>query len=383
MGQPPRVSILLPCLNARQFLDARIESLLAQTFSSWEAIVLDSHSTDGSWEVFKSIASTDSRFRLYQLPQDGLYAALNQGMELARGEFLHIATCDDTMAPEFLTEMLKACAQYPKAGIAVCDLLFIDRNGDKLLPADLIGHLTARATENLLSLDTVRTSVPGEICRHLNYRPVPHDCLLHFAGRSVYCSLTQLVVRMSSIEAVAPFETKIGSTADYEWLLRLTAYAGSVHLPKKLAMWRYHGSQLSLHRDDSRLRSMRVTGERTLRGICERQPHLLTRNDCEALLLPYKILMARSAIGRVYRWFEAAIRLLWMVFDRPAATWRGLRRARFRFGTRRYSLLPMILQGIGLAPSELNVIRKRFTASQDGPCASAEEACYVDEGPNK
>jgi glycosyltransferase involved in cell wall biosynthesis len=379
----PLVSILLPSLNAYQFLEERIESLLTQSFSNWEAIVLDSHSSDGSWEFFKSIASTDSRFRLYQIPRDGLYAALNRGMQLASGEFLHIATCDDTMVPGFLTDMLKAYAQCPRAGIAVCDLLFIDRNGDELSPADLIGHFTVRATKDLLSLDTVRTSVPGEICRHLNYRPAPHDCLLHFAGRSVYCSLTQLVVRMSSVKAVAPFETKIGSIADYEWLLRLTAHAGSVHLPRKLAMWRYHGSQLSLHRDDSRLRSMRVTGERTLRGICERQPHLLTRNDCEALLLPYKILMARSAIGRVYRWFEAAIRLLWMVFDRPAATWRGLRRAKFRFGTRRYSLLPMILQGIGLAPSELNVIRKRFTASQDGPCISAEETCYVDEGPNK
>ncbi len=64
----PLVSVLLPSLNARQFLDVRIESLLAQTFSNWEAIVLDSHSTDGSWKVFKSIASTDSRFRLYQVP---------------------------------------------------------------------------------------------------------------------------------------------------------------------------------------------------------------------------------------------------------------------------------------------------------------------------
>jgi len=356
MGRP-LVSILLPSLNACQFLDARIESLLTQSFSNWEAIVLDSHSSDGSWEFFKSIASTDSRFRLYQVPRDGLYAALNRGMQLASGEFLHIATCDDTMAPAFLTDMLKAYAQCPGAGIAVCDLLFIDRNGDELSPADLIGHLTVRATKDLLSLDTVRTSVPGEICRHLNYRPAPHDCLLHFAGRSVYCSLTQLVVRMSSVKAVAPFETKIGSIADYEWLLRLTAHAGSVHLPRKLAMWRYHGNQLSLHRDDSRLGSMRVMGERTLRGICERQPRLLTRNDCEALLLPYKILMARSAIGRVYRWFEAAIRLLWMVFDRPAATWRGLRRAKFRFGTRRYSLLPMILQGIGLAPKRAHVIR--------------------------
>jgi glycosyltransferase involved in cell wall biosynthesis len=350
----PLVSVLLPSLNARQFLDVRIESLLAQTFSNWEAIVLDSHSTDGSWEVFKSIASTDSRFRLYQVPQDGLYAPLNRGMELARGEFLHIATCDDTMAPEFLTEMLKACAQYPKAGIAVCDLLFIDRNGDKLLPADLIGHLTARATENLLSLDTVRTSVPGEICRHLNYRPVPHDCLLHFAGRSVYCSLTQLVVRMSSIKAVAPFETKIGSIADYEWLLRLTACAGSVHLPRKLAMWRYHGNQLSLRRDESRLGSMKAAGERTLRGICERQPRQLTRNDCEAFLLPYKTLLAGSAIKRLGCWFEALVHLLWMFFERPAATLRALGRARFRFGTRRYSLIPMIFQGIGLAPTELD-----------------------------
>ncbi|HXQ02300.1 MAG TPA: glycosyltransferase family 2 protein, partial [Candidatus Udaeobacter sp.] len=107
----PLVSILLPSLNACQFLDERIESLLTQSFSNWEAIVLDSHSSDGSWEFFKSIASTDSRFKLYQVPRDGLYAALNRGMQLARGEFLHIATCDDTMAPEFLTDMLKAYAQ--------------------------------------------------------------------------------------------------------------------------------------------------------------------------------------------------------------------------------------------------------------------------------
>jgi hypothetical protein len=159
---------------------------------------------------------------------------------------------------------------------------------------------------------------------------------------------------MSSIKAVAPFETKIGSIADYEWLVRLTAHAGSVHLPRKLAMWRYHGSQLSLHRDDSRLDSMRVIGERTLRGICERQPHLLNRNDCEALLLPYKTLLAGSAIKRLGCWFEALVHLLWMFFERPADSLRALGRARFRFGTRRYSLIPMIFQGIGLAPIELD-----------------------------
>ena len=59
----PKISILLPCFNAEPFLKERIDSILAQTFSDWEAIVLDSHSDDGSWEFFQSIASTDSRFR--------------------------------------------------------------------------------------------------------------------------------------------------------------------------------------------------------------------------------------------------------------------------------------------------------------------------------
>src|SRR6266567_8458020 len=79
MAPALRVTILLACLNARQFLEPRIDPLLAQTFRDWEAIVLDSHSTDGSWEFFRSVASNDWRFRLYQIPREGVYAALNRG----------------------------------------------------------------------------------------------------------------------------------------------------------------------------------------------------------------------------------------------------------------------------------------------------------------
>src|ERR1700682_1436260 len=137
MGSP-RVSILLPSLNARQFLGPRLDSLLAQTFTNWEAIVLDSYSNDGSWEFFQSVASTDPRFRLYQIPREGLYAALNRGIQLATGEFLHIATCDDTMSPEFLTEMLHALSCCPEAGIAACDALLINRDGKELSAQDLV-----------------------------------------------------------------------------------------------------------------------------------------------------------------------------------------------------------------------------------------------------
>src|SRR5437588_11130148 len=136
MADAPKVSILLPSLNAREFLKPRVDSLINQTFSDWEAVVLDSQSTDGTWEFFKSVASTDSRFRLHQIPREGLYAALNRGLDLARGKFLHIATADDSMLPEFLTEMLQALARCPSAGIAACDVQLIDRNGKELSPKD-------------------------------------------------------------------------------------------------------------------------------------------------------------------------------------------------------------------------------------------------------
>src|SRR5205814_4708481 len=141
-GGGPKVSVLLPSLNAREFLEPRIDSLLKQTFTNWEAIVLDSQSTDGSWEFFQSIAKTDSRFRLHQIPREGLYAALNRGLDLARGDFIHIATSDDLEAPEFLTEMLDALARCPEAGIAVCDVLLINRDGNELSEKDVCGRLS-------------------------------------------------------------------------------------------------------------------------------------------------------------------------------------------------------------------------------------------------
>jgi glycosyltransferase involved in cell wall biosynthesis len=55
MADTPKVSILLPSFNARKFLEPRIESLLNQTITDWEAIVLDSQSNDGSWEFFQSM----------------------------------------------------------------------------------------------------------------------------------------------------------------------------------------------------------------------------------------------------------------------------------------------------------------------------------------
>ena len=349
-----KVSILLPSLNARKFLDERVDSLLKQTIRDWEAIVLDSGSNDGTWEYFQSAAQTDPRFRLHQIPREGLYAALNRGLDLATGQFVHIATADDSMTADFLAETLSALSRVPEAGLVASDVQLIDRNGDALSEDTLMaGGLSKRSAQNLLNLDRVRRASSNQPQPHINFRPVPHDWLLHFDGRSVYLSLNQLVVRTALARAAAPFDTTIGSVGDFKWLLRLTSSSGTVHIPKKLAMWRFHGDQLSLQADASRARSRQAAAESALEQICARKIIPLSSNDRAALLLPFESEQAGTMTGRVLVWFKSLFRLGRMLVEHPIQTVRALCRVGFRFGTRRHTLVPMIFAANKVAPKDV------------------------------
>ena len=357
----PAISILLPCLNARPFLEERIESILAQTFSDWEAIVLDSYSTDGSWEFFESIATRDSRFQLHRIPRQGLYAALNHGMELAGAEFLHIATCDDTMAPEFLATLLDAFAICPEAGIAACDVSLINRAGHKLTWDDMTEFLPAESIGDILALELVR-SYP--LVRKMNYRPPPHDCLLHFSCKSVYLSLTQLLLRTEVARRNGPFQTDVGSIADLGWLVRLTNVTGTIHVPAKLAMWRFHGAQLSTQDDGTGLYSLKKLLERAAAEVFERHHAWLSRNDCAALLLPCRRYLAVSPGAQIRCWIEALFRSLRMLLERPAATLSAMIATGFRPGNVKRTFLPMFMRRLKLAPRE---IERPAIAGQGSP----------------
>jgi glycosyltransferase involved in cell wall biosynthesis len=346
----PRVSILLPCLNARSFLKERVESILAQSFSDWEAIVLDSHSTDGSWEFFESIATRDHRFRLHRLPREGLYAALNRGIELATGEFLHVATCDDTMDSEFLATLLDAFAICPEAGIAACDLTLINARGKPLTREDMTGYLSPKSIKVLLSLAVVRSYPP---MHKMNYRTPPHDCLLHFSTKSVYLSLSQLLFRSDVARANGPFDTTVEWVADLGWLARLTNLTGTVHTPAKLAMWRFHGNQLSIQPDNNRLHSLEKLLQRAATEAYQLHEPLLTRNDCAALLLPCERYLADSVGKRLHYWLEILIRSFGMLRERPLATLSAMIATRFWPGNVKKTFVPMFMRRLKLSPREL------------------------------
>ena len=93
----------MPNRDGSQFLGAAIESVLAQTDSDWELIVLDDHSQDASAEVAGRYAESDSRISLVELPSPrGASAARNAAIRRARGRYLAFLDSDDLWTPEKL-----------------------------------------------------------------------------------------------------------------------------------------------------------------------------------------------------------------------------------------------------------------------------------------
>lgn len=91
-----QVSIVMPVFNSNKYLSEAIESVLQQTFTSWELIIVDDHSTDGSINIIKKYADEDSRIIPIFLPKNvGAAAARNTGIACRRGRYLAFLDSDD------------------------------------------------------------------------------------------------------------------------------------------------------------------------------------------------------------------------------------------------------------------------------------------------
>jgi glycosyltransferase involved in cell wall biosynthesis len=111
-----RISVLLPVYNAQATLGAAIDSILAQTLGSFELIVLDDGSTDGSRQVLKEYQHRDARLKICSCAHLGIIAALNKGLELAEGEFIARMDADDISLPRRFEIQAAYLTQHPEVG---------------------------------------------------------------------------------------------------------------------------------------------------------------------------------------------------------------------------------------------------------------------------
>lgn len=90
-----KISIIIPVYNAEKYISRCIESVLAQTFTDWELILVDDGSKDSSLSICESFANTNSRIKIISQKNSGPSAARNKGLEIAKGEYICFIDADD------------------------------------------------------------------------------------------------------------------------------------------------------------------------------------------------------------------------------------------------------------------------------------------------
>lgn len=103
------ISVIVPVYNAEKFLSRCVESILAQTHTELEILLIDDGSRDGSGAICDRFAALDPRVRVVHKTNGGVSAARNDGLEMARGEWIAFCDNDDFMAPGMLGRLLEMC----------------------------------------------------------------------------------------------------------------------------------------------------------------------------------------------------------------------------------------------------------------------------------
>ena len=98
----PLVSIIVPCYNQAQYLDECLISVLDQTYSNWECIIVNDGSPDNTEEVAKKWLEKDSRFVYLKKENGGLSSARNAGITIAKGTYILPLDADDRIASEYI-----------------------------------------------------------------------------------------------------------------------------------------------------------------------------------------------------------------------------------------------------------------------------------------
>ena len=129
----PLVSVVIPSYNRGDLIGQTLDSLLAQTYANWEAVVVDDHSTDASAAVLEKRSATEPRIRwwLRKSAKAGAPACRNEGFRASRGEFVIFLDSDDLLEPTCLEHRVAVMQAHPSAGYAVFpSAVFRDRPWD-------------------------------------------------------------------------------------------------------------------------------------------------------------------------------------------------------------------------------------------------------------
>ena len=108
MGYAPLVSVIVPVYKTEKFIHRCIDSVLNQTYSNWEMILVDDGSPDACGQICDSYAEKDGRIHVIHQENQGLSAARNAGIKICKGEWIYFLDSDDFIVEDALEKMISS-----------------------------------------------------------------------------------------------------------------------------------------------------------------------------------------------------------------------------------------------------------------------------------
>jgi glycosyltransferase involved in cell wall biosynthesis len=129
MKLTPKVSVLIPLYNCSKYIDQAVESVLNQTYSAFELIIVDNCSTDGSFEKVRKY-NTDERVKIFRNDTNiGMARNFNQCILYSRGEYIKFLCSDDYFEHDLLEEYVKIMERFPSVTLVTSPRRFLYEDG--------------------------------------------------------------------------------------------------------------------------------------------------------------------------------------------------------------------------------------------------------------
>ncbi|MDP2852235.1 MAG: glycosyltransferase [Gallionella sp.] len=209
----PLVSVLLPAYNCEAYVLEAVSSMLSQSFSDFELLVIDDGSTDSTRKLLEAVH--DARLRLVSNERNiGLIGTLNRGLALAVGRYIARMDADDISAPERLEKQVQYLEANPDIHVLGSMVNLIDEQG------------------NVFGAFAGYPKNADEIHRYL----LRECCLIH----------PSVMFRKDTVLAADGYSTSARHAEDYDLWLRLSDHHKIANLPDKLVSYRMHRNQVSI-----------------------------------------------------------------------------------------------------------------------------------------
>jgi glycosyltransferase involved in cell wall biosynthesis len=267
------ISVVIPVYNGEKTIRQTLESVLNQTFTDFEVIVINDGSQDATLEIVANIA--DPRLKVFSYPNAGQAASRNRGLSQARGEFIAFLDADDLWTSDKLEAQLRVLQENPQAAVAYSWSDCIDESGNFL--------------------------------REASHRTVNGDVYAKLLLTDFLDNGSNPLIRRQAITEVGGFDESLPPAEDWDMWLRLAARYHFVAVPYPQVLYRQ-----SANSESSNVLRLELACLRVIKRTFTQAPDSLQHLKKPSLANLYKYLIFKCFEGDPERWRgRVAARFLW------------------------------------------------------------------------